>query len=83
MSATRKGKKEFNVDPGRIGNLAEHSTDAVQPQYEQHTTDTLKRYDVRLSPADWERLGAVAKKEGTSKGAIIRRLVRQYLRGVQ
>ena len=78
MSATRK---TFNVDPGRIGKLSERSTDAVQPTHKEHTNDTLKRYDVRLSPADWERLGQFAATEGTSRGAIVRRLVREYLRG--
>jgi hypothetical protein len=67
----------------------ETHTEAPQARDEQHTTDTqqthdsgtMERYDVRMLPADWRALGAAAKREGSSRGAIIRRLVREYLRG--
>ncbi len=36
---------------------------------------------IRLSNSDWQRLKIMAENEGSSRGAIIRRLVRQYLRG--
>lgn len=59
----------------------EHSTNAVQPTHEQHTSSgPMKRYDVRFTEEEWHRLGAIAEAEGTSRGAIIRRLVREYLR---
>ena len=35
---------------------------------------------VRLYDTDWEALGRLAELEGTSRGAIIRRIVREYLR---
>lgn len=62
------------------------STDNTQAQYKRSTTDTqapekLQRYDVRLAPSDWERLGEIAAAEGTSRGAIIRRLIKKYLLG--
>jgi len=53
------------------------STDAVQPPDD---SNTMGRYDVRMLPSDWAALGAAARREGTSRGAIIRRLVREYLR---
>jgi hypothetical protein len=55
----------------------EHSTADTQPT---HESGTMARYDVRMLPADWRALGAAAKREGTSRGAIIRRMVREYLR---
>lgn len=47
----------------------------------QDDSSTMSRYDVRMLPADWAALGAAAKREGTSRGAIIRRLVRSFLGG--
>ena len=88
MSTRKPGKAaQFNVDPNRIGKLAnpetthERSTDNTQTTHERSTTARLKRYDVRLSEADWQRLGNAADTEGSSRGAIIRRLVKGYLRG--
>ena len=54
----------------------ERSTDATQTTHEP-----MKRYDVRFTETEWAELGRIAKHEGTSRGAILRRLVREYLRG--
>ena len=64
----------------------EHSTDNTQTTHErsteatQATHEAMKRYDVRFTETEWAELGRIAKRDGTSRGAIVRRLVREYLR---
>ena len=60
----------------------DRQTTEVQPSDERQTSDVLKRYNVRLQESDWKRLQRAAAAEGTSASAIIRRLVKEYLRGV-
>ena len=65
-------------------------TEATQGPQEGHVEATGEKADgkqsganirkIRLSDRDWERLRAAAEREGTSRGAIVRRLVREYLR---
>ena len=87
------GKKEATADAVRalIGDTHKSSTDAVQAQYNGSTdavptthkssTEKMQRYDVRFTPTDWAELERLANTEGSSRGVIIRRAVRQYLRG--
>ena len=74
-----------------IGDTHKSSTDKGQTQYEGSTdavpathkssTEKMQRYDVRFTPTDWAELERLANTEGSSRGVIIRRAVRQYLRG--
>lgn len=79
--ASRDEKKRAAIERlAGIGNTQpthEHSTEDTQTPDD---SSTMARYDVRMLPADWQALGAAAKREGTSRGAIIRRLIREYLR---
>lgn len=57
-----------------------HTTD-TQTTHDTRTNDTqMNRREFRIHDHDWERLKARAAEEGTSAGAVIRRLVREYLR---
>ena len=57
-----------------------HGTDDTQTTHER-STNTLKRYDVRFDPEDWERLGTVARDRGTSISALLRMIVRKWMDG--
>ena len=63
------------------------ATQGPQAGHEQATGETAEGKQsaanirkIRLSDPDWDRLGVLAEREGTSRGAIVRRLVREYLR---
>lgn len=60
----------------------EQSTPDPGPTPDVPTTDPhpTPARNVRISDRDWTRLKQAAAAEGTSAGAIIRRLVREYLR---
>lgn len=90
MAATRKPKRE------QIREAAERQGEAIaqhtRAPYERHTSDTqtthehgtkdtqMGRREFRIHDQDWDRLKARAADEGTSAGAVIRRLVKEYLR---
>lgn len=86
MAAPRKPTRREQLQSA-VQPTHNHSTDAVQTQYKgsidntqpQYKAEKLQRYDVRLAPSEWGRLGELADAEGSSRGAIIRRLVKQYL----
>ena len=57
-----------------------HTSD-TRATHDSRTSDTpMKRREFRIHDHDWQRLQARAADEGTSAGAVIRRLVREYLR---
>jgi predicted DNA binding CopG/RHH family protein len=81
--AKRKNPEEaFTAFLGDTQTADDRSTDERQPADERQTADTLQRYNVRIAPSDWQRLKKAAAAEGTSTSAIIRRLIKQYLRNV-
>lgn len=50
------------------------------PDRPTHDPGPTPARNVRIDDYDWQRLKARAAEEGTSAGAVIRRLVRDYLR---
>lgn len=56
-----------------------HSTNDTQTTHIHSTSNTLKRYDVRLDPDDWEWLKAHFKTRGLSVSAGLRMIVKEYI----
>lgn len=63
-----------------------HNVDTTGPQagHNEATTGpqrvTMKPYHIRLAASDMEELEAIARQEGTTTAALIRRAVKQLLR---
>ena len=58
-----------------IGPQAGHDRATTGPQQGRANIRKVRLYD-----SDWEALGRLTESEGTSRGAVIRRIVREYLR---
>jgi len=68
------GPQQGHVE-ATIGPQQGHDRATIGPQPGQVNIRKVRLYDT-----DWEALGRLAELEGTSRGAIIRRIVREYLR---
>lgn len=58
----------------------ERTLSGSQEADKRQTSDTLERHNIRLSPADWEALERIAAGKGISTSALIRMILREYLR---
>ena len=61
----------------------EGSTTNTQSTHISSTKATLKRYDVRFAPDDWEWLKQHFEAKGLTVSAGLRMIVKDYMRGVQ
>jgi|GEM_PF-2839871 hypothetical protein len=57
----------------------ESSTDDTQAPHKHSTGNTLKRYDVRFNPDDWEWLKQHFEAKGLTVSAGLRMIVKEYL----
>ena len=56
-----------------------HSTNNTQTPHERSTDATLKRYDVRFNPDDWEWLKQHFQAMGLTVSAGLRMIVKEYM----
>ena len=82
MGKRKSSEETFTSFLGDVQPTDKRQTSEVQPADDQQTSEVLQRYNVRLQESDWNRLKRAAAAEGTSASAIVRRLVKEYLRGV-
>lgn len=80
MAKRKLPEETFTSFLGDVQPTDKRQTTEVQPADERQTSGVLTRYNVRLQESDWKRLQRAAAAEGTSASAIIRRLVKEYLR---
>lgn len=80
MGKRKDPKEAYTAFLGDVQETDKRQTSDVQPGYKRQTSEVLTRYNVRLHESDWKRLQRAAAAEGTSASAIIRRLVKEYLR---
>ena len=57
----------------------ERSTDTTQATHERSTSNTLKRYDVRFNPDDWEWLKQHFQAKGLPVSAGLRMIAKEYI----
>lgn len=79
--AKKDPKEAYRAFLGDVPTADKRRAEDVQPADKRQTSDVLKRYNIRIAPADWERLQNAAAAEGTSASAIVRRLIKHYLKG--
>ena len=84
MAAPRKPKKD-QLRESITKQTPDKYTADTQPTHSRSTKDPgeTPARNVRISNRDWDALKSAAAEEGTSAGAIIRRLIREYLRGTR
>jgi predicted DNA binding CopG/RHH family protein len=81
MGKRKLPEETFTAFLGDTQKTDKRQTSEVQAADVQQTSEVLQRYNVRLHEKDWKGLRRAAAAEGTSASAIIRRLVKEYLRG--
>ena len=68
-----KAKRDDTQEPTK------HSTKNTQTPHERSTDATLKRYDVRFNPDDWEWLKQHFQAKGLTVSAGLRMIVKEYM----
>lgn len=57
-----------------------NSTDTTHKPDKQSTDNTLKRYDVRFNPDDWQALKMHFESQGLTISAGLRMIVKRYMK---